>query len=452
MLMKQVKISGYNRSLELTIEKLIYGGDGLARLPADEKGRGKAAFVPFTLTGERVEAAVREEKPGFVRAQLSRIVQASAERIDARCPYFQRCGGCHYQHAGHSPQLKIKADILKENLRRVAKMEWISELKVHASPPWNYRNRTRLQIRGGADFLLGYLKSGSNEVVGVEECPISSPLLNRAIAALWKLGREGKIAAEIREIELFADHDDQRLKLELYGDPRDRKSRIHAGEVLMEALRPALPEVVSAHVFVQTAGADRGGALSVAHEPDWSWGEDFSYRTKARPLRVSGGSFFQVNRFLVDELVETVTRGRSGDVALDLYAGVGLFTAALGQSFRHIVAVESSQSSVRDLQYNSPENVKVVRSTVDEYLEAKSGKIRLDLVVADPPRAGLGDRVVRGLVKLGAARLIYVSCDPATLARDLGSLVAGGYRVEQMHLMDLFPQTYHIETVVELVR
>ena len=107
---------------------------------------------------------------------------------------------------------------------------------------------------------------------------------------------------------------------------------------------------------------------------------------------------------------------------------------------------------MRDLQYNSPENVKVVRSTVDEYLESKSGKIRPDLVVADPPRAGLGDRVVRGLVKLGAARLIYVSCDPATLARDLGSLVAGGYRVEQMHLMDLFPQTYHIETVVELVR
>src|SRR5438045_1180932 len=248
MLMKQVKISGYNRSLELTIKKLIYGGDGLARLPADEKGRGKAAFVPFTLTGERVEAAVREEKPGFVRAQLSRIVQASAERIDARCPYFQRCGGCHYQHAGHSPQLKIKADILKENLRRVAKMEWISELKVHASPPWNYRNRTRLQIRGGADFLLGYLKSGSNEVVGVEECPISSPLLTRAIAALWKRGREGKIAAEIREIELCADQDDQRLKLELYGDPRDRKSRIHASEALMEALRPALPEVVSAHV------------------------------------------------------------------------------------------------------------------------------------------------------------------------------------------------------------
>jgi len=338
---KHTNSSGYNQSLELTIEKLIYGGDGLARMPADEKGRGKAAFVPFTLTGERVEAAVRDEKPGFVRAELSQILQASAERIDAKCPYFQRCGGCHYQHTGHAQQLQIKADILKENLRRVAKMDWSAELKVHASPPWNYRNRTRLQIRGGADFLLGYFRAGSHEVLGVEECPISSPLLNRAITALWELGRDGKIGAELREIELFADPDEQRLNVELYGDPRNKNARIQAGKALIEALRPAVSEVVSASVFVQTAGAERGGAASVAHEPDWSWGEDCSYRTKTRPLRVSRGSFFQVNRFLVHELVMTVTQGRSGDIALDLYAGVGLFAVALAQSFRHIVAVES---------------------------------------------------------------------------------------------------------------
>ncbi len=438
--------------MELTIEKLIYGGDGLAHLPADEKGRGKAAFVPFTLPGEKVEAAVLEQKPGFVRAELLRVLQASAERVDPKCPYFQRCGGCHYQHAGYPLQLQIKADILKENLRRVAKMECASDLRVHPSPPWNYRNRTRLKIRAGADFLLGYFKSGSHEVFAAEECPISSPLLNRAIAVLWKLGRDRKIGAELREIELFASHDDQRLQVELYGDPQDRNARIRAGEDVIETLRGEIPEVVSACVFPQTTGMDRGRAVSLVQEPDWSWGEEFSYQTKARPLGVSGGSFFQVNRFLVDELVQTVIRGRSGDVALDLYAGVGLFTVALAPSFRHITAVESSQSSVRDLQYNSPENVKVVRSTVDEYLAAKAGKFRPDLVVADPPRGGLGDRVVRGLIKLGAARLIYVSCDPATLARDLGQLVTGGYRVEQMHLLDLFPQTYHIETIVELVR
>jgi 23S rRNA (uracil1939-C5)-methyltransferase len=167
---------------------------------------------------------------------------------------------------------------------------------------------------------------------------------------------------------------------------------------------------------------------------------------------VSGGSFFQVNRFLVDELVGIVAGGRSGEVALDLYAGVGLFTVALGASFRHVIAVESSHGSASDLKYNSPRNAKAVRSMVDEYLAAKAEKVRPDLVVVDPPRAGLGERVARGLAKLGAARLTYVSCDPATLARDLVALTSGGYRVEQAHLIDLFPQTYHIETVVELVR
>ena len=167
---------------------------------------------------------------------------------------------------------------------------------------------------------------------------------------------------------------------------------------------------------------------------------------------MSGGSFFQVNRFLVDELVSIVTANRSGEVALDLYAGVGLFTSALGKVFGHIVAVESSHSAAADLAYNSEPSVKAVRATVDEYLAGGGAKVRPDLVVVDPPRAGLGDRVARAVSKLDAKRVAYVSCDPATLARDLVTLIAGGWRVERLHLVDLFPQTYHIESVVELVR
>lgn len=452
--------------MELTIEKLIYGGDGLARLPADEKGRGKAVFVPFTLPGEKVEASIEEEKPGFARATARRIVQASPERIEAQCPYFQRCGGCHYQHTGYPQQLEIKAEILKENLRRLAKMELSSELQVHASPPWNYRNRTRLQVRAESNFMLGYFKAGSHELLAVETCPISSPLLNRAIETLWRLGRAGEIPGKLREIELFANEDDTRLQVEVYSEPgEDKRRRTQAAQELLEGLRADLPEVLSACVFVQnparakvptlTLQRTRGEGPMQGHnvEADWILGPgEFLYRTKIAPLRVSAGSFFQVNRFLVDELVCTVTSGRSGDVALDLYAGVGLFTVALASSFGHIVAVESSHGSAKDLKYNSPRNVKTVRSTVDEYLAGKAEKVRAELVVVDPPRAGLGDRVARGLVKLGAQRVIYVSCDPATLARDLSTLTAGGYRVERMHLVDLFPQTYHVETVVELVR
>src|SRR5437879_7040424 len=152
MLMKQVKISGYNRSLELTIEKLIYGGDGLARLPADEHGRGKAVFVPFVLEGEKIAASIVEEKPGFVRARAEDILEASCERIQPSCPYFQRCGGCHYQHTSYENQLTIKSAILHENLRRIAKLELQSELNVHPSAAWNYRNRTRLQVSADSAF------------------------------------------------------------------------------------------------------------------------------------------------------------------------------------------------------------------------------------------------------------------------------------------------------------
>ena len=439
--------------MELTIEKLIYGGDGLGRLPADEKGRGKAAFVPFTLPGEKIEAQITDEKPGFVRASATRLVEASPLRIEAACPYFQRCGGCHYQHTDYREQLKLKEDILKENLRRLAKMESVPEVTVHASPAWNYRNRTRLQVRADSGFAVGYFKASSHELLPVEQCPISSPLLNRAIEVLWKLGRDGQVRPNVREIELFANHDDSQLQVELYVDPRQQAEKGQEPQTLAERLRAALPEVSSIYVFAQTIAAGRGQQIHITEGPLWTdYPGESRYRTKAGALRVSGGAFFQVNRFLVEELVGIVAAGRSGDIALDLYAGVGLFSAALASSFRHIVAVESSQGSAADLKYNSPRNVKAVRSTVDAYLAGQGAKVRPDYVVVDPPRAGLGERVASGVAKLGAPRVTYVACDPATLARDLITLMGAGYRVERLHLVDLFPQTYHIESVVELAR
>ena len=440
--------------MDLTIEKLIYGGDGLARLPADEKGRGKAVFVPFVLEGEKVAATITEEKPGFARVRVNEILEGSAARIEPKCPYFQRCGGCHYQHTSYEHQLEIKSAILKENLRRLAKLELASEIEVHASPPWNYRNRTRLQVRAEGEFALGYFQFGSHTVLPVEECPISSPLINRAIAILWKLGREGQIPEEWREIELFVNEDDTKLQLELYCGPRlEKPQRAQAGRDFAERLQHEMPEVISIYVFAQTMSVERGAQARVSEGPDWTLRPgQFLYETKAAEFRVSGGSFFQVNRFLVDELVSLVTANRSGDVALDLYAGVGLFTAAFGKGFGHIVAVESSHSAAADLPYNSGPNVKTVRATVDQYLDGKGNKLRPDLVVVDPPRAGLGDRVARSLGKMDARRLTYVSCDPATLARDLVTLMAEGFRVEKVHLVDLFPQTFHIESVVQLVR
>src|SRR5215472_3512059 len=165
--------------MNLTIEKLIYGGDGLARLPADERGRGKAVFLPFVLPGEKVEASITDEKPGFAWATVDEILEPSQERTSASCPYFERCGGCHYQHTNYEEQLEIKKAILKENLYRLAKLDLEAEMAVHPSPPWNYRNRTRMQVRTEPEFALGFFKVSSHALLAVEECPISSPLINR---------------------------------------------------------------------------------------------------------------------------------------------------------------------------------------------------------------------------------------------------------------------------------
>src|SRR5260370_26211932 len=194
----------------LSIEKLIYGGDGLARTPAGADGRSMAVFVPFVLPGERVEAEIRQQKSGFARGSVVQVSEAAPNRVEARCPYFQQCGGCHYQHIPYERQLQFKAAILRETLQRIAKIELQSELCLHASPPWNYRNRTRLQVQTSPEFALGYFRFGSHRFLPVHECPISSPLLNPVMARLLELGGLNCPAA-VGELELFADAADERL-------------------------------------------------------------------------------------------------------------------------------------------------------------------------------------------------------------------------------------------------
>ncbi len=435
--------------MQLTIEKLIYGGDGLARMPADEQGPGKVVFVPFVLKGERIEASFVEQRPGFARARADQVIESSPIRIAPRCPYFMRCGGCHYQHASYAHQLEIKTEILKENLRRIAKIKLDVELKVHSSPPWNHRNRTRLRIQTAPEFAIGYYRFGSHELLPVEECPISSPLINRAIAVMWQMGRAGHVVEGIAEIEFFANSDDTQLLVEVLCSP---KTLAAAVDSRAEKMRSELPQLLGVVAFHQ---ARSGSSVWTRAEPERISAvgvQNLTYQTARASYRVSAGSFFQVNRHLTDELVTIVTEGCSGGMALDLYAGVGLFSTVLNREFDRVIAVESSQTSFADLQYNSPANLKAVCATVEQYLPEKAAKLRPDLVVVDPPRNGLGGRVLNGLVGLKAPRITYVSCDPATLARDLKHLIAAGYKLEQAHLVDLFPQTYHLESVMRLVR
>jgi 23S rRNA (uracil1939-C5)-methyltransferase len=431
--------------LLLTIEKLVYGGEGLARLPADQIGHRKAVFVPFVLEGEKIEVSLLEEKRGYARVRAARILQDSPHRVEPPCLYFQSCGGCHYQHAAYEHQLDTKAAILTENLRRIAKIELDTELVIHSSPAWNYRNRARLKVQSEPEFALGYYKFNSHQLLPVEQCPISSPLINRAMADLWRVGRTHNLPREIQEIELFANAEDTQLLVEIYCAP---VITVEAATHIATTVRSVLTQMAGVVVFQGAVGSQ-----AAEPEPVAKLGAgELTYNTRHHAFRVSAGVFFQVNRHLIDELLSVVTQGHSGDLALDLYAGVGLFSVVLSQRFAQVIAVESSPTSYSDLLYNAKPNVGTVHATTDQFLKNRVRKPRPDLVVVDPPRSGLGEVVVRSLGVLGARQVTYVSCDPATLSRDLAGLLNAGYRIQRAHMVDLFPQTFHVESVFDLVR
>jgi 23S rRNA (uracil1939-C5)-methyltransferase len=440
--------------LQLNIEKLVYGGDGLARLPADDQGPGKTVFLPFVIPGEEVEAALTQTRSGFARAKLNQVLAPSSERIEPACPYFGRCGGCQYQHIDYNAQLRFKAEILQETLRRGAKLDLQREIQTHSAEPWQYRNRTRMRLQRAPKFALGYHRYGSHELLAVEQCPISSPLINAAIKTVWTLGNSGEVPPVLHGLQFFADHEDKRLLVEAYVRPG---TSARVCQPFAASLHQHQPAVVGVAVFATTAGEDEAGQyapLSEIHrEPSHAIGDStLIYQAAGHQYRVTAGSFFQTNRFLVDELARTAAGNYKGRAALDLYAGAGLFTLPLSQRFDQVLAVEASPNSFADLRHNAAPNVKAIRATTETFLAERGPKLAPDLVVVDPPRAGLGEKTARALGRMSVPHVTYVSCDPATLARDLRVLLESGFRVEATHLVDLFPQTAHMETVLHLAR
>ncbi|HKR96524.1 MAG TPA: 23S rRNA (uracil(1939)-C(5))-methyltransferase RlmD [Candidatus Angelobacter sp.] len=423
--------------MNLTIEKLVYGGDGLARLP-----EGKTVFLPFVLPAEEVSATIVQEKSSFSRAAVDQVLKPSPYRVKPPCPYFGSCGGCHYQHSGYTAQLENKRAILKETLLRNGKLEWKGEIITHSGEPWNYRNRSRMKVRNDGEFAVGYHRLGSHDLLPVKECPISSKLINRVLGHVWELGEAGKVPAGITEIEFFADHADAKMVLEVHFKPGSPEMHDFAA-----ALQGKAAEIKGIAFFTENAEGEPG-----SEPPKYTVGDPvLAYQVGEKSFRVSAGSFFQVNRYLVRDLVQTVVGDFHGRIALDLYAGVGLFASHLAKRFDQVFAVESATVSYTDMQANAIKNVVPVRSTAEGFLP-RCINMQPELVVVDPPRAGLGAKSTQLLAALRVKRIIYVSCDPATLARDVRTLLETGYHVEEVHMMDLFPQTFHIESVVRLAR
>jgi len=392
-------------NFEATVEKLVYGGDGLARL------EGRVVLTPFVLPGERIRVQTWREQPGLVRARTLEVLEPAPERVAAPCPVFGRCGGCHYQHASYEYQLAAKRAILIDQLRRLGKIEPPEQIVVVAGEPWGYRNRAQLHIEGRR---IGYREAGSHNLCETGQCPIASPRINEAIRALAGMLRDSRWPRFVRSLEIFTD--ERQVQLNVLDTDQPIAKRF------FDWCAEQIPGLVQ-------------GAL------------DYQGR-----FRVSRHSFFQVNRFLLDRLVEVTLEGAEGETALDSYAGVGLFSLALARVFKQVTAVESGSGAVRDLAFNAERtgltNLRAEQQKAEEHLQELERPP--DFMLLDPPRAGLGKAVVRRLAELRPRQVTIVSCDPATLARDLAGLTASGYGVEEMTLVDLFPQTFHLETVVRL--
>jgi 23S rRNA (uracil1939-C5)-methyltransferase len=429
--------------LRLSIEKLVYGGDGWGR------AEGNTVFAPFVLPGEVVRAEVKTRKKKTVWAKALEVVEPAAARVKAPCPHFGICGGCNYQHIEFAEQTRLKIGILRETLSRLGGISWAGEIAAHSAEPYGYRNRAQWAVRSGMPRALGYFLPESSVIMPVDTCPVLSPRLAETFGLLQEMARSGKLPTGILEIEAFADSADEKIALNVAFDAYPKP----AAE-LAEYLRAELPKIESLLLLDQKKERfELTGPGYLTHQAG-----GFSFR-------VSHLSFFQVNRFLIEELLAAVTKGAKGKLALDLYAGVGFFTLPLAKTFTKVVSVDANLAATRDL-YANAELAGVEVTTHNEHTEdfLKKPQDRPDLVVLDPPRSGLGAEAAGKLVELGAPEVIYLSCDPSTLARDLAVLTGSAkkpaeiaaagpfYEITAIDMFDLFPQTFHIETLVRLRR
>jgi 23S rRNA (uracil1939-C5)-methyltransferase len=397
--------------LTIKLEKLAYGGDALGRLPD-----GRAAFVPFALPGETVRARVVEERRGHVRAEINEILEASPERIAPKCKHFIACGGCHYQHLPYESQLKAKTEILRDQMMRIGKIgDPPVRATVASAREWNYRNNIQFHLtRLGK---LGYVGVDGRSILAVSECHLPEPELD----ALWPgLQFEPGLGLERVSLRLGA-----------------------GGEIMLLLESPEPPELeIEAGISVVHLLGDEAVVMA---------GDDhLVMEVNDRPFRVSAGAFFQVNTTMAGKMVSHLLEHlpvTPQATTLDIYCGVGLFSAFFARRVKRVIGIEVSPAACEDFTANLDEfeNVELYQAPAEDVLPHL--ELEPDLVILDPPRLGLDRRVLDTLCSMAPKKIAYVSCDPSTLARDASRLLAGGYRLVEVTPFDLFPQTYHIESI-----
>jgi 23S rRNA (uracil1939-C5)-methyltransferase len=426
-------------SFILDIQRIVPGGRGIGF------HQGQAVFAPLAVPGDHLEVSRWADRKGYLEVLESRLVHPSVERVSPPCPYFGSCGGCDFQQMSRSQQLVAKQDMLIDALRRLGKIQVeASQIRMHGGDSSGYRNRLQLKlVQSGEGFSWGFYKAGSHEVCTVETCLIASNALWARLEILRdELAKLPQIAARLDEVEVFWGDDQECLvALSLRDVPHD------------------FNEILSRMQFAKESLASQGFSVSLVDSKGQSHllcDQGFVWKTVGGfRYRVSHRSFFQINDPILSELQSTATQGLTGQSALELFCGVGFFTVPLSRNFGQIEVLEGNPFAVNDLEENLRQNgVENCRSSGSDLSAAlRAGRWRsgqFDLLFIDPPRSGLPKATVEAIARLGCPNFAYVSCDPATLARDLRILLSSGYEIVSLDLLDLFPQTHHLETIARL--
>jgi tRNA/tmRNA/rRNA uracil-C5-methylase (TrmA/RlmC/RlmD family) len=382
--------------LEIIIKKIVPRGLGLGFA---EK---LTVFVPLTAEGDRVRVRLNEVKGRIAFAEIAGVIEPSPDRAAPPCPYFGTCGGCDFQQMNYAAQLEAKLGILRDCLHRIGKIEYEGEIKMIGSPKeFGYRSRAQWHIDTRSK-RIGYFKRASHEVIDIAACPILVPELEKTLE-------------ELRETIEWESFWGERLEIE-------------------------------------AASGDNGEVSIYGEELIEPTGE-IAFSAAGEKYRYSARSFFQGNQFLVESLIKAAIGGASGERALDLYCGVGLFSLPLARKFAEVIGVEGNKEAVDFAEKNAASagitNVKFASAGVGVYLFEKRPK-NIDFILLDPPRAGTERGVIDAIVKMRPKQISYVSCEPSILARDLRVFLDKGYKIESISAFDLFPQTHHVETIVRL--
>lgn len=412
--------------VKLHLTDMAHGGAALGR------HEGKVVFVPYAIPGEEVLVELVEDKGRYARGRLVEVLSPSAQRVSPPCPHFGSqatvaavgCGGCHWQHITYEAQWELKRRIVQDQLKRIGRFENVPVKPTIGSPePWRYRNHVQFAL--DEHGRLGFMAAESQRVVPIEECHVMHPLLDEVFGALdLELPELKRLSLRCgvntsQRMVVFETHEDEPFELEV-DLPVSCAFLLSDGRTATLIGHDYISEILAGHKY-----------------------------------RISASSFFQVNTSQAEELVRLVRdylAPTGSEVLLDAYCGVGVFGLSLAGEVGQVIGVEENPSAVADARFNaSPaNNAEFVAGRVEEVLPSLGTP--MDLAVLDPPRQGCASEALTALAGLAPDRIVYVSCDPATLARDTRQLVQAGYQLVEVQPVDMFPQTYHIEIVALLKR